>query len=61
MTTPFICHVEWGTPDPDVLQKFLTQLFGWGFQAFAPNYMIYLSAEGGEVGTFLIDITVDLQ
>jgi len=47
MTIPFICHVEWGTPDPDVLQKFLTQLFGWEFQSFAPNYMIYLPAEGG--------------
>jgi predicted enzyme related to lactoylglutathione lyase len=47
MTTPFICHVEWGTPDPDALQKFLTQLFGWEFQSFAPNYMIYLRAEGG--------------
>jgi len=47
MTTPFICHIEWGTLSPDVLQKFLTQLFGWEFQSFAPNYRIYLPAGGG--------------
>ena len=47
MTTPFICHVEWGTPVPQGLHKFLTQLFGWEFQSFAPHYMIYLPAEGG--------------
>lgn len=47
MTTPFICHIEWGTLDPDILQKFLTHLFGWEFQSFAPNYMVYLPAEGG--------------
>ncbi|MBM3124506.1 MAG: hypothetical protein FJZ87_05450 [Chloroflexi bacterium] len=47
MTTPFICHVEWGTTDPESLRKLLYQLFGWGFQSFAPNYLIYVSAEGG--------------
>ena len=47
MSTPFICHVEWGTPDPDSLQKFLNRLFGWDFQAFAPNYLIYMPADGG--------------
>ena len=47
MPTPFICHVEWGTPNPAVLEKFLAQLFGWQFQTFAPNYLIYMPADGG--------------
>ena len=47
MTTPFVCHVEWGTPDPDALQKFLNQLFGWEFHAFTPEYLMYMPAEGG--------------
>ena len=47
MTTPFICHVEWGTPDPKPLQEFLTQLFGWEFNAFTPEYLMYMPADGG--------------
>jgi predicted enzyme related to lactoylglutathione lyase len=47
VTTPFVCHVEWGTPDPDSLQKFLNQLFGWKFQAFTPEYLMYMPADGG--------------
>lgn len=47
MTTPFLCHVEWGTPDPNSLQTFLTGLFGWEFQALAPGYLIYMPADGG--------------
>jgi hypothetical protein len=46
MSTPFVCHAEWGTHDPAALEKFLTQLFGWQFQAFAPNYLMYLPSEG---------------
>jgi len=47
MSTPFICHVEWGTPDPVVLQHFLTQLFGWNFTSLAPDYLMFLPADGG--------------
>jgi predicted enzyme related to lactoylglutathione lyase len=47
MSTPFICHVEWGTSDPFVLEKFFTQLFNWKFQVFAPNYLIYMPGDGG--------------
>ena len=47
MVTPFVCHVEWGTPDPSVLQQFLTQLFDWQFQSFAPNYLIYTPSDSG--------------
>jgi predicted enzyme related to lactoylglutathione lyase len=48
MSTPFICHIEWGTSDPATLEKFLTQLFGWQFQAFSPNDLIDVPADGGE-------------
>jgi len=47
MTTPFICHVEWGTPDPKSLHEFLTKLFRWEFQTFAPGYLMHLPAGGG--------------
>jgi len=47
MTTPYISHVEWGTEDPDELETFLSQLFGWQFDRFAPNYRIYLPGAGG--------------
>jgi predicted enzyme related to lactoylglutathione lyase len=47
MSAPFICHIEWGTPDPAVLENFLTQLFSWQFQAFAHDNVIYDSAGGG--------------
>jgi hypothetical protein len=46
MTAPFICHVEWGTSDPESLRSFLNEMFGWVFQSFAPNYLIYIPAEG---------------
>jgi uncharacterized protein len=47
MTTSFICHVEWGTPDPKRLQDFLAQLFGWKFQPFTPEYLMYIPSDGG--------------
>lgn len=47
MSTPFVCHVEWATSQPAVLEKFLVDLFGWQFQSFAPNYFIYLPNDGG--------------
>lgn len=46
MSTPFVCHVEWATKNPTELESFLTQLFGWHFQPFAPNYLIYLPDDG---------------
>ena len=49
MPTPFICHIEWGTPDPAMLEKFLTQLFSWQFQAFVPNDLSYGPADGGHM------------
>ena len=47
MSTPFICHIEWGTPDPAMLEKFLTQLFSWQFQTSSHDNLIYDSADGG--------------
>ena len=47
MSTPFVCHVEWGTPDPAGLEKFLVELFGWQFQPFTPTYWMYLPSDGG--------------
>jgi predicted enzyme related to lactoylglutathione lyase len=56
MSAPFICHIEWGTPDPARLEKFLTQLFSWQFQTFAPNEPIYGPADGGaSVGSIQSD------
>ena len=47
MSAPFVCHVEWGTTDPESLRKFLDQLFGWEFHAFTPEYLMHMPAEGG--------------
>jgi predicted enzyme related to lactoylglutathione lyase len=47
MTTPFICHVEWGTPAPELMHRFLNHLFGWEFQTFTPEYLIYMPEAGG--------------
>ncbi|WKZ43234.1 MAG: VOC family protein [Anaerolineales bacterium] len=47
MSELFVCHVEWGAPEPSVLEAFFTQLFGWKFQPFAPGYLMYLPAQGG--------------
>jgi predicted enzyme related to lactoylglutathione lyase len=47
MTLPFICHVEWGTPQPEILEKYLSKLFEWKFQPFAPNYFMYIPESGG--------------
>jgi len=47
MTIPIICHVEWGTPQPEVLEEFLSDLFDWKFQPFAPNYLMYIPVSGG--------------
>jgi predicted enzyme related to lactoylglutathione lyase len=56
MSAPFICHIEWGTPDPALLEKFLTQLLSWQFQTFAPNDFIYVPAdEGASVGVIQSD------
>ena len=46
MKAPFVCHVEWGTPEPEKLMNFLSQLFGWNFQPLAPGYLIFMSADG---------------
>lgn len=47
MTTDFVCHVEWGTSDPAGLSRFMANLFGWQFQEFAPDYLMYLPENGG--------------
>ena len=47
MPEPFVCHVEWGTPDPAALESFLSKMFGWMFQPFAPGYLMYLPSDGG--------------
>lgn len=46
MSTPFVAHVEWSTPNPAVLEKFLSELFGWQFQPFMPTYLMYLPGDG---------------
>jgi uncharacterized protein len=47
MSTPFICHVEWGTSDPKSLQVFLSNLFGWEFISLTPDYLMHMPENGG--------------
>ncbi len=52
MSNPIV-HVEWGTTQLDGLRAFLSELFGWQFQSFAPNYWMAFPVEGGVgVGLF---------
>lgn len=45
-----VTHVEWSTTEPERLTSFLSELFGWKFDAFGPDYFIYNPGPGVSVG-----------
>lgn len=45
-----VTHVEWVTTDAATLSSFLSSLFGWEFQKFSGDYLLYGSAEGVTIG-----------
>jgi len=49
MSANAICHVEWSCTDLERAKAFLWGLFGWEFQEFTEDYMVF-SAPGGPGG-----------
>lgn len=45
-----VTHVEWVTTDAATLSSFLTGLFGWEFQKFSGDYLLYGSDDGVTIG-----------
>lgn len=46
-----ICHVEWNSTDFEKTKKFYGGLFGWKFQPFGEEYLLF-QADGGIGGGF---------
>ncbi len=41
-----ICHVEWACTDLERTKAFLWGLFGWEFQSFSQDYMLFATPSG---------------
>jgi predicted enzyme related to lactoylglutathione lyase len=39
-------HVEWGATDLERERRFLEKLFGWEFQQFSPDFMMFTPQSG---------------
>ncbi len=46
MNANSICHVEWSSTDLERTKAFLWGLFGWEFQTFTPDYMLFTTPSG---------------
>ncbi|MDH5324403.1 MAG: hypothetical protein OEZ68_04180 [Gammaproteobacteria bacterium] len=47
---PFVSHVEWRCTDLQKTASFFQALFGWHFDTFGDNYMLYTPGQGTCVG-----------
>ncbi len=52
MSKHTICHVEWSSTDFKRTQNFYSGLFGWKFDTWGDNYMLFTGPEGGVNGGF---------
>jgi len=50
-----ICHVEWSSTDLERTRAFLSGLFGWEFQAWGEDYLVFTPPEGVEGGIMKVD------
>jgi uncharacterized protein len=48
-----VCHIEWHVTDFDTTQTFYGGLFGWSFQPWGEDYLMYIGPEGGINGGFV--------
>jgi predicted enzyme related to lactoylglutathione lyase len=46
MTKDAFCHIEWSTTDLEKTRDLLSGLFGWKFESWGENYMIYTTPKG---------------
>ncbi|MGA9751403.1 MAG: VOC family protein [Acidobacteriota bacterium] len=45
-----VCHVEWSCTDLERTKAFLWGLFGWEFEPFGEDYLLFTAPEGPDVG-----------
>ncbi|MFQ6104290.1 MAG: VOC family protein [Candidatus Glassbacteria bacterium] len=50
-----ICHVEWSSTDLERTKDFLSGLFGWKFEPFGENYLLFSAPEGIGGGIMKVD------
>jgi predicted enzyme related to lactoylglutathione lyase len=46
MTKDAFCHIEWSTTDLEKTRDLLSGLFGWKFESWGEDYMIYTTPKG---------------
>lgn len=46
MTKNTFCHIEWTTTDLERTKNLLSGLFGWEFESWGEEYMIYKTPKG---------------
>lgn len=46
MTKNAFCHIEWATTDLERTKDLLSGLFGWEFESWGEEYMIYKTPKG---------------
>jgi hypothetical protein len=52
MSKHTICHVEWPSTDFKKTQSFFGGLFGWKFEGWGDNYLMFTGPTGGINGGF---------
>jgi len=50
-----VCHFEWSSTDLERTQTFLQGLFGWEFQAWGGEYLLFNPPEGPGGGIMKVD------
>ncbi|MEE9223256.1 MAG: VOC family protein [Thermoplasmata archaeon] len=55
MTKDAFCHIEWSTTDLEKTSELLSGLFGWKFESWGEEYMIYTTPKGIGGGIMKVD------
>lgn len=50
-----ICHIEWSSTDLERTKSFLSGLFGWKFDSFGEEYILFSAPEGPGGGIAKVD------
>jgi predicted enzyme related to lactoylglutathione lyase len=55
MTKNAICHIEWSSTNLERTKTFLSGLFGWKFEPFGEEYLIFSTPKGVGGGIQKVD------
>ncbi len=55
MTKDAFCHIEWSTTDLERTKNLLSKLFGWKFEAWGEEYMVFSTPKGVGGGIMKVD------